>query len=540
MRSCTHACRLIAFGVVLLLSPRAVEAQEAASDPLANFEWGPTAEPENDDEDRGIEFGLSLDLNFVSGLDGETQGIGVGQGAAGRLLFRPIPAVSLSVGGQATALYGDGAIAWIGTLAGVRLHWGELAGLDYDAWIEVNHVWGFSSSLSSHGVDAGLGIYFPFFDALQAGPAVHLQWVDDPDGTPVWFLTVGLSLVGWPMRDDADAPAADMPMSARRRAYVAPQSLRRAQARRRRSYGRAWILPNFEVFAGHALDDDHRDSIGLGGGASAAVEFPFLPWLGFHAGATGMALSAQSGNPAAWVGSQVGFRLHWTALAGIENDGWIDAHHVYGISGPITTHGADIGAGFSFDVAAFLRIGPMARVMILTDPGLDPAVMLSLGVTIAIRQPEAGPGNDDGDFLLDREDHCREIGVGDVEDPDNPGCPLLDRDGDGFADDVDMCTTEPAGDAPDATRPGCPLPDRDGDGVVDRHDFCPDTPQPSETMDPLRDGCPDTFRGFHVDGIWEGEARDGLETEPEAAEPEDGESLPEDGEAGLDEGAELR
>ena len=444
-------------------------------------------------QDRDPEVGLVLDLSAVVGLDPESTSLGVGQGASLAALFRPHPLISLAVGGHMFALYGEGPVAWFGTRMGLRFHWGELLGLEQDAWLEINHIWGLSGSVSRHGLDVGLGLAFPFFDALYAGPSVHLQYIDDPDGTPVWILSLGLSIVGWPGRSSDDAPPSYV-SSARHPHYVPPRNNEEAQARPMVSRGQAWILPDIELVGLHGVDDSHRDDIGFGGGASASVEFPFLTWLGVHAGVTGMAISAQAGSPAAWAGTHVGLRFHWTDLAQVEGDGWIDAHHVYGVSGGISTHGADVGIGYAFDVLSFLRVGPVVRLTILTDPGTDPAMLLSVGVSVTMRQPEPGPGNVDGDFLLDREDHCGEIGEGMVEDPENPGCPLLDRDGDGVPDDRDRCDTEPMGSEPDPEQPGCPLRDRDGDGVVDVHDFCMDLGVDADVGDPLRDGCPEGVR----------------------------------------------
>ncbi len=436
-----------------------------------------------------MEVGLALDLSVALGLDPESSSLGVGQGASLSLLLRPHPLVSLAAGGHMFALYGEGPVAWFGTRAGLRLHWGELFGWEPDAWLEVNHIWGLSGSITRHGLDAGLGVAFSFFDALSAGPSVHVQYIDDPDGTPVWVLSLGLSIVGWPGRPSDDAPE---PWVSRARAphYVPPRTLAQARARPRRRVDRSWILPDIELFGVHGVDDAHRDDIGFGGGATASLEIPFLTWLGVHAGVTGMAISAQSGNAGAWAGTHLGLRFHWTDVAQIEGDGWIDAHHVYGVSGGVTTHGADVGLGYAFDVASFLRIGPMARLTMLTDPATDPALLLSIGVSVTMRQATPGPGNLDGDAQLDREDHCGEIEEGMLEDPDNPGCPLLDRDGDGVRDDRDLCSTEPAGADPDPNLLGCPLRDRDDDGVPDAYDFCPELQAGPDGGDPLRDGCP--------------------------------------------------
>lgn len=438
-------------------------------------------------EERGPEVGLSLDLAGLGGLDSETNSIGLGQSASLALLVRPHPYVSFVAGAGMFVLHGEQAVAWFGTRAGLRLHWGDLFGMEQDGWLEIEHIFGLSGPIARHGVDIGIGIGFPLFDALTAGPSVHLIYVGDPDGTPVWALTIGLTLVGWPGRPDGGAPEAYV-SSARRPRYVARRNLALAREGQR-SRGSSPLLPHVELFGTHALDDTHRDVLGFGGGATASAELFLAPWIGIQAGVSGMAVAAQEGEPAAWAGTQLGARLHWTALGDIEGDGWIDAHHVYGVSGTIATHGADVGVGYEFDVVSTLRLGPFVRGTLLTDPGDEPALLLWAGLAVSIRPPTPGPGNVDGDVLLDREDRCLEVAEGQESDPDNPGCPLLDRDSDGVPDDVDLCTTEPSGATPDPDRPGCPLPDADGDRVPDDHDFCLDVSVEYEDGDPLRDGC---------------------------------------------------
>ncbi|MGE0790530.1 MAG: hypothetical protein AB7S26_32935 [Sandaracinaceae bacterium] len=443
----------------------------------------------DDGDGPDFEMGLTLDLAGIGGLDPQTLALGIGNSASMELLVRPHPVISLALGGQMFAMYGDGAVAWFGTREGLRFHWSALIdGFEPDAYIEVVHIFGLSGTVARHGVDIGLGMGFWLFQAMSAGPTIHLIFTDDPDGTPVWALTVGLTITGWPGRPSYDAPAAYVSRAHRPR-YVAPSNLEMARQRVRGSQTLP-LLPHVELFGLHALDDGHRDSIGFGGGATASVEFPFAPWIGVQAGVTGLAVSAASGNPAAWAGTQLGLRFHWTPLAGIEGDGWLDAHWVYGVSGGITTHGADVGVGYSFDALSFLRVGPMVRGTLLTDPGDEPAILLQIGVAFTIRAPERGPGNLDGDFTLDRDDHCQDTEEGGVVDPLNPGCPLLDRDSDGIPDDRDMCDAEPEGDDPDPDRLGCPLPDHDGDGVPDAHDFCPEEVGVPNESDPLRDGCP--------------------------------------------------
>lgn len=440
------------------------------------------------DDPRPPEVGLALDLAGAVGLDDETFGIGAGQSASLALLVRPHPVISIAGGAHIFALYGERPLAFFGTRLGLRLHWGELFGIDPDAWLEVSHVYGLSGPVVRHGLDFGIGIAFSLFDAVAAGPSIRVQWIDDPDGTDVWILLFGLTIVGWPGRPD-DAPEGWV-SRARAPRHVTATSFEEAHARAPAPPARPWLLPDIELFGVHGVDDDHRDAIGFGGGATAAVDFPIVSWLGVHAGVTGMVLTAQSANPVAWAGTRLGLRLHWTDAAHLEGDGWLDAHHVYGVSGGVATHGADVGAGYAFDVTSFLRIGPAVRLTILTDPGAGPAMMLSIGLSASIRPPQAGPGNTDGDTFLDRDDRCHQTEVGRRGDRENPGCPIVDRDADGVPDDQDLCDSEPAGADPDPARRGCPLRDRDGDGVVDAHDFCPEVSATGDASDPLRDGCP--------------------------------------------------
>ncbi|MCZ7682195.1 MAG: hypothetical protein M5U28_26750 [Sandaracinaceae bacterium] len=177
----------------------------------------------DDEETRGPEVGIALDLAASLGLDEQTLALGLGQTASLALLVRPHPYVSLAAGAHAFAFYGDGAIAWFGTRAGLRLHWGEMLSIDPDAWLEVSHVYGLSGSIARHGVDFGIGLAFELFDAVSAGPSVRVQWIEDPDGTPVWILLFGLTVVGWPGRSGGGAPDAWV-SRARPPTYVAPRN----------------------------------------------------------------------------------------------------------------------------------------------------------------------------------------------------------------------------------------------------------------------------------------------------------------------------
>jgi len=136
-------------------------------------------------------------------------------------------------------------------------------------------------------------------------------------------------------------------------------------------------------------------------------------------------------------------------------------------------------------------------------------------------QPQALPGDRDGDGLLDPSDRCPDEaevyngkedgdgcpddqdtdgdGLADAQDPcpvlaedvdqylDSDGCPELDNDLDGLEDGKDECPNEPEDPEGYEDANGCPDLDNDGDEVPDLTDECPNTPGQKEQA-PL--GCP--------------------------------------------------
>jgi len=123
-----------------------------------------------------------------------------------------------------------------------------------------------------------------------------------------------------------------------------------------------------------------------------------------------------------------------------------------------------------------------------------PAARGILSVAYAPVPPRVqGPVDTDGDGVMDPDDLCVTVPMGDHPDPNRRGCPAQDSDGDGVYDHEDQCVMVPMGDHPDPNRRGCPLADRDGDGVFDPDDVCVDVPQ-GPNPDPERRGCPDGDR----------------------------------------------
>jgi len=101
-----------------------------------------------------------------------------------------------------------------------------------------------------------------------------------------------------------------------------------------------------------------------------------------------------------------------------------------------------------------------------------------------------GPGDLDGDGILDDVDQCPRV----AEDLDNwkdeDGCPEDDNDEDGLADKVDQCPVEPEDRDNFEDDDGCPDPDNDRDGLADKVDACPKDPEDVDGFED-DDGCPD-------------------------------------------------
>ncbi|MBK9036162.1 MAG: DUF4215 domain-containing protein [Myxococcales bacterium] len=106
---------------------------------------------------------------------------------------------------------------------------------------------------------------------------------------------------------------------------------------------------------------------------------------------------------------------------------------------------------------------------------------------------EAGPGDRDGDGLLDPDDQCPTEPETKNGFQDEDGCPDDDDpDKDGFLGDADACPTEPETKNGFQDQDGCPdaVPDTDGDGLSDPADSCPTKPEDADGFED-DDGCPD-------------------------------------------------
>ncbi|HEY5951463.1 MAG TPA: OmpA family protein [Kofleriaceae bacterium] len=101
-----------------------------------------------------------------------------------------------------------------------------------------------------------------------------------------------------------------------------------------------------------------------------------------------------------------------------------------------------------------------------------------------------GPGDTDGDGILDENDKCPNEAEDKDGFQDDDGCPDPDNDGDGVPDASDKCAMEPEDKDGFQDDDGCPDPDNDGDGVPDASDKCADQPETKNGYQD-EDGCPD-------------------------------------------------
>jgi OmpA-OmpF porin, OOP family len=107
---------------------------------------------------------------------------------------------------------------------------------------------------------------------------------------------------------------------------------------------------------------------------------------------------------------------------------------------------------------------------------------------VAVADP--GPGDMDGDGILDNVDECIKVPEDKDGYEDQDGCPEEDNDSDGILDKDDGCPLDPEDRDGFQDQDGCPDPDNDGDGLSDKIDACPDEPEDKDGFED-DDGCPD-------------------------------------------------
>jgi OmpA-OmpF porin, OOP family len=109
---------------------------------------------------------------------------------------------------------------------------------------------------------------------------------------------------------------------------------------------------------------------------------------------------------------------------------------------------------------------------------------------VAVEKPDPGPGDQDGDGILDNVDECPRVAEDKDGFQDEDGCPDPDNDQDGIADKIDNCPMEPEDRDAFEDDDGCPDLDNDKDGLADKIDRCPIEPEDKDAYED-DDGCPD-------------------------------------------------
>jgi OmpA-OmpF porin, OOP family len=104
---------------------------------------------------------------------------------------------------------------------------------------------------------------------------------------------------------------------------------------------------------------------------------------------------------------------------------------------------------------------------------------------------QPGPGDIDGDGILDNVDRCPKVPEDKDSFEDDDGCPEPDNDQDGIADKIDNCPIDPEDRDNFEDDDGCPDPDNDKDQIADKIDACPNDPEDKDAFED-DDGCPDT------------------------------------------------
>ena len=103
---------------------------------------------------------------------------------------------------------------------------------------------------------------------------------------------------------------------------------------------------------------------------------------------------------------------------------------------------------------------------------------------------QPGPGDIDGDGILDNVDKCPKVPEDKDGFEDEDGCPDEDNDKDGIGDKIDACPMDPEDRDNFEDDDGCPDLDNDKDGINDKIDACPNDPEDKDGFED-DDGCPD-------------------------------------------------
>lgn len=182
--------------------------------------------------------------------------------------------------------------------------------------------------------------------------------------------------------------------------------------------------------------------------------------------------------------------------AGRVGRAFVDAHAgaAFSLDTPDPRFTFDVGVGFEFALGSRVTLGPVVRYAhTLAWDGADDARALTAGLSLGfdlvpVTVSTAAPtySDADGDGIVDVDDQCIGVPLGETPDPAHLGCPQADSDHDGLVDALDACPEIPG-------VHGCPseadVHDRDHDGVPDDEDQCPDAAG-APTVETSNRGCP--------------------------------------------------
>ena len=247
--------------------------------------------------------------------------------------------------------------------------------------------------------------------------------------------------------------------------------------------------------AGLALTQPPVDRFDVGGGGALSYELRPAPWVGIELRFSTYILPSSGASPTGsgfgtYFAPSLGLRLHPLATLNVP-DLWLDGVGAVVFTGDVIRPGVEIGLGYEFDVAWWLRMGPFLRYhhVFATAPGELDGGFGSVGLTFAFGGDETIHDRD-GDGLIDSEDRC----PSDAEDMDHfedaDGCPDRDNDGDTVPDTQDACPNDAEDRDGFEDADGCPDTDNDQDHILDGADHCP---MVAEDLDQFQDddGCPD-------------------------------------------------
>jgi outer membrane protein OmpA-like peptidoglycan-associated protein len=266
------------------------------------------------------------------------------------------------------------------------------------------------------------------------------------------------------------------------------------------------------------VTDPMAQQFGLGGGLSLTYEYRWLKWLGFEGRVSAYFFPSDEDFPTtagygSYFAPSAGVRVHPLA-DDLNGDLWVGASLALISTGEVIRPGAEVGAGFEYDLTDWLHGGPYARFHYAFEtnrdnPGWADGDFLSIGFSGSMRvfepPPPPPPPDADKDGLIDSADACPDKAEDFNKFKDQDGCPDgdLDSDGDGIFDVSDACVDAPEDKDGFQDQDGCPDPDNDGDGILDLDDKCPEQPGPDA-------GCPVPDRDG--DGVF-----DAVDTCPDVA-----------------------